>query len=52
MDFKIKDLKDFLRLLIFFLVSPVIGIIMFIGMIGTSTALLFIHLKDMLTSKK
>ena len=36
---KIKNLKDFVELLIFILISPVIGIVMFIGMFATSVAM-------------
>ena len=52
MDFKIRKLKDFFRILIFFIVSPVIGIIMFIGMVGTSLGLLFVYFKEFITSRK
>ena len=52
MDFKIKELKDFFRLLIFFIVSPVIGIVMFIGMVGTSLGLLFIYVKGFIKNKE
>ena len=34
---EIKNLKDFLELLIFLLISPIIGIIMLIGMVATPT---------------
>ena len=37
---------DFLRLVIFVLVSPIIGIIMFMGMVGTSMGMVFIYLKS------
>ena len=48
---KVKNIKDFVELIIFILVSPVIGIVMFIGMIGTSSAILFTFVKDFIKEK-
>ena len=49
--FEIKDMKDLGRVIFFFIVSPVIGIVMFIGMIGTSSAILFTFVKDFIKEK-
>jgi len=43
---KVKSLKDFLELLIFLLISPIIGILMLVGMIATSIAMICIYIKD------
>ena len=43
---KVKNIKDFIELLIFILISPVIGIVMFIGMFSTSVAMICIYIKD------
>ena len=43
---KINNIKDFVELIIFILVSPVIGIVMFIGMFATSIAMVCIYIKD------
>tara|TARA_R100001510_G_C7438876_1_gene69036 strand:+ start:183 stop:350 length:168 start_codon:yes stop_codon:yes gene_type:complete len=43
---KVKNIKDFVELIIFILVSPVIGIVMFIGMFATSVAMVCIYIKD------
>ena len=42
--FDIKNIKDFVRLLVFFIVSPVIGTVMLIGMIATSTAMVCMYI--------
>ena len=52
MDFKIKETKDLLKLLIFFVVSPIIGIVMFFGMVGTSLGLLFVYFREMIINRK
>ena len=49
--FEINDMKDLGRVIFFFIVSPVIGIFMFIGMIGTSSAILFTFVKDFIKEK-
>ena len=49
--FDIKDIKDFVRLLIFLVVSPVIGIVMFIGMFATSVAMVCMYIKDFIMRK-
>ena len=43
---KIENLKDFFELLIFLLISPVIGIVMFIGMVSTSIAMVCMYIKE------
>ena len=43
---KVKNIKDFVELIIFILVSPIIGIVMFIGMFATSVAMICIYIKD------
>jgi len=49
--FSIKDIKDFLRLLTFFIVSPIIGIVMLVGMVGTSVAMVCMYVKDFIMEK-
>ena len=49
--FDIKDIKDFARLLVFFIVSPVIGIVMLLGMIATSTAMVCMYIKCFVMEK-
>ena len=49
--FDIKDIKDFVRLLVFLVVSPVIGIVMFIGMFATSVAMVCMYIKDVFTKR-
>ena len=49
--FDIKNIKDFVRLLVFFIVSPVIGIVMLLGMIATSTAMVCMYIKDFIMEK-
>jgi hypothetical protein len=48
---KVKSLKDFLELLIFLLVSPIIGIVMLIGMVATSVAMVCICIKDFIMGR-
>ena len=48
---KVKSLKDFLELLIFLLISPVIGILMLIGMMATSVAMVCVYIKDFIMGK-
>ena len=43
---KVKNIKDFVELIIFILVSPIIGIVMFMGMFATSVAMVCIYIKD------
>ena len=49
--FDIKDIKDFVRLLVFLVVSPVIGIVMLLGMIATSTAMVCMYIKCFIMEK-
>ena len=49
--FDIKDIKDFARLLVFLVVSPVIGIVMFIGMFATSVAMVCMYIKDFIMER-
>ena len=49
--FDIKDIKDFVRLLVFLVVSPVIGIVMFIGMFATSVAMVCMYIKCFIMEK-
>tara|TARA_E500000318_G_scaffold98695_1_gene100197 strand:+ start:646 stop:813 length:168 start_codon:yes stop_codon:yes gene_type:complete len=48
---KVKSLKDFLELLIFLLVSPIIGIVMLVGMVATSVAMICIYIKDFIMGR-
>tara|TARA_B100000085_G_scaffold11638_1_gene10100 strand:+ start:103 stop:270 length:168 start_codon:yes stop_codon:yes gene_type:complete len=48
---KIKNIKDFVELLIFILVSPLIGIVMFVGMFATSIAMVCMYIKDVFTKR-
>tara|TARA_R100000008_G_scaffold32281_1_gene18049 strand:+ start:211 stop:384 length:174 start_codon:yes stop_codon:yes gene_type:complete len=48
---KIKNTRDFIELLIFLLISPVIGIIMLIGMIGTSVGMICMYLKEFIMER-
>ena len=48
---KIKNLKDFVELLIFILISPVIGIGRFRGMFATSGAMVCMYIKDVFTKR-
>ena len=49
--FSIRDIKDFLRLLTFFIVSPIIGIVMLVGMVGTSLAMVCMYVKDFIMER-
>ena len=49
--FDIKNIKDFVRLLVFFIVSPVIGTVILIVMIETSTAMVCMYIKDFIMRK-
>ena len=49
--FDIKDIKDFVRLLVFLIVSPVIGMVMLLGMIATSTAMVCMYIKCFIMEK-
>ena len=48
---KVETLSDFVRLLIFFIISPVIGIIMGIGFLATSISMICMFLKDLIMEK-
>ena len=48
---KIKKPKDFIELLIFLLISPIIGIVMFIGMVATSVAMVCMYVKDLIMER-
>ena len=49
--FDIKDIKDFFRLVIFLIVSPFIGLVMLLGVIATSIAMICMFLKDFIMEK-
>ena len=49
--FDIKDIKDFFRLVIFLIVSPVVGMVMLLGVIATSVAMVCMFLKDFIMEK-
>ena len=51
MGFKIEEKKDFVRLLIFFIVSPVVGIVMLLGFMATSLAMVCMYIKDFIMEK-
>ena len=48
---KVETLSDFVRLVIFLIVSPVIGMIMLLGMIATSVGMICMFLKDLIMEK-
>jgi len=48
---KIKKPKDFIELLIFLLVSPIIGMVMLIGMVGTSVAMICMYIKEFIMER-
>ena len=48
---KVETLSDFVRLVIFLIVSPVIGMIMLLGLIATSVAMICMFLKDFIMEK-
>ena len=49
--FNIKDLKDFFRLTIFLLISPAIGVVMLLGLVSTSVAMVCMYIKDFIMEK-
>ena len=51
MGFKIEETKDFIRLLIFLIISPVIGMVMLLGFIATSLAMVCMYIKDFIMNK-
>ena len=51
MGFKIEETKDFIRLLIFLIISPVIGMVMLLGFISTSLAMVCMYIKDFIMNK-
>ena len=51
MGFKIEEIKDFIRLLIFLIVSPVIGMVMLLGLTATSVAMICMYIKDFIMNK-
>jgi hypothetical protein len=48
---KIKNTKDFIELLIFLLISPIIGMVMLLGIIATSVAMVYMYIKDFIMEK-
>ena len=44
--FSVNNLKDLMRLIVFLAISPVIGIVMFVGMFATSLAMICMYIKD------
>ena len=48
---KIKNTKDFIELLIFLLISPVIGIIMLVGIVGTSVGMICMYIKEFIMKR-
>jgi len=51
MGFKIEETKDFIRLSIFLIVSPVIGMVMLLGFIATSLAMVCMYIKDFIMNR-
>ena len=51
MGFKIKEIKDFIRLLIFLIISPVIGMVMLLGFMATSLAMVCMYIKDFIMNR-
>ena len=49
--FNIKDIKDFVRLVVFLVVSPVIGMVMLLGVIATSVAMICMYIRDFIMEK-
>ena len=49
--FDIKDIEDFFRLVIFLIVSPVVGMVMLLGVTATSVAMICMFLKDFIMEK-
>jgi len=48
---RVRTMKDFLELIIFLLISPVIGIVMFIGMVSTSIAMVCMYIKEFIMKR-
>ena len=48
---KVETLSDFFRLVIFLIISPVIGMVMLLGLISTSVAMICMFLKDFIMDK-
>ena len=48
---KIKNTKDFIELLIFLLISLIIGMVMLLGIIATSVAMVYMYIKDFIMEK-
>ena len=48
---RVKTMKDFLELIIFLVISPVIGIVMFIGMVSTSIAMVCMYIKEFIMKR-
>ena len=48
---KVKNIKDFTELLIFILISPVIGIVMLVGMVATSVAMICMYIKEFIMKR-
>jgi len=48
---KVEDISDFFRLLMFLIVSPVIGILMLIGIIATSVGMICMYINDKIMEK-
>tara|TARA_R110000796_G_C14367711_1_gene413605 strand:+ start:142 stop:318 length:177 start_codon:yes stop_codon:yes gene_type:complete len=44
--FKVENGWDFYRLVIFFIISPLIGIFMTIGLIGTSIGMICMYINE------
>ena len=51
MGFKIEETKDFIRLLIFLIISPVNGMVMLLGFMATSLAMVCMFIKDFIMNK-
>ncbi len=49
--FKVEDTFDFFRLLIFLIVSPIIGIFMCIGLVATSIGMVCMYINDKIMEK-
>ena len=48
---KVETLSDFFSLVIFLIISPVIGMVMLLGLIATSVAMICMFLKDFIMEK-
>lgn len=49
--FKVEEASDFFRLLIFLIVSPIIGIVMCIGLVTTSIGMVCMYINDKIMEK-